>query len=131
MAHLDPSSPAPSDARKAELRELLTRSATAVAHAQALVARQNALLERTSVAMTENRATRDETQQARATLQEAVRRYVAVLRDDGAPPERVVALVKTAAGPAIAEPATVGDAQASRVLMAQVVTWCIDAYYVA
>ncbi|HKG95278.1 MAG TPA: hypothetical protein VKA84_25390 [Gemmatimonadaceae bacterium] len=120
-----------SDARKEELRAVLTRSAAALARAQALSVRHRALRESTTAAMQDNRGARDEAQRARDGLREAVCRYVAVLREDGAPPERVVTLVKSATSPELSAPAVGGDAQASRVLLAEVVSWCIDAYYVA
>lgn len=66
----------------------------------------------------------------RATLIRKLRTNVAdytrVLRDDGVPPERVLALVKAAVTPALAVPM-----DERRSLMNSIVHWCVEAYYAA
>lgn len=61
-----------------------------------------------------------------AKLRARVHAYTRELRDDGVPPERVLALVKTAVTPAFTVPR--GE---RRELMELVVHWCVEAYYAA
>jgi hypothetical protein len=71
--------------------------------------------------------------EAREELEGVVRRFAALLRADGAPPEIAVRRVKTAVDPAIfsARDQDGADVEWRRAVASDVVTWFVEAYYAA
>ena len=78
------------------------------------------------------RATHNE-REAREELESLVRRFAALLRADGAPPEIAVRRVKSAVDPAIfsARDQDGADVEWRRAVASDVVTWFVEAYYAA
>ena len=71
--------------------------------------------------------------EARAELEGLVRRFAALLRADGAPPEVAVRRVKSAVDPVIfsARDPDGADVEWRRTVASDVVTWFVEAYYAA
>ena len=122
--------------------EVLTSASAAVrrAHAtttQAAEARATAeeafrtALENRALSESEREARNE--REARDELEGLVRRFAALLRADGAPPEVAVRRVKSAVDPVIfsARDQDGADVEWRRTVASEVVTWFVEAYYAA
>ena len=114
-----------------ECETRLKRAIAAVAHARHLELDIEALRQAAARTREETLAVRAETRAILEMLREDVCGYVRALRSAGEPPERVLRLVKNAVEPELAAGRIGRDPEWERVLLQDVVTWCLDEYFAA
>ena len=124
--------PTPATGQSGEALERLRRAVAAAAHARNLELTNEAIRQSVARTLAETAALRAETRPILEMLREDVCGYVRALRAAGEPPERVLRLVKTAVEPELVAGSLAGrDPDWERVLLQDVVTWCIDEYFAA
>lgn len=108
-----------------ELAALRRRAREAREAAAAAAARYQALRERYDLQVRLRAERQNDERAARAQLRESIVSYVAILRRDNTPPERMLTLVKSAVGDAATDPLL------RRQLLDEIVRWAVEAYYAA
>jgi len=108
-------------------RALMQRLAVATATAREATDRYVEIQRECDVTVDEASRLLAASRELREQLRSVVSSYVSLLRREGAPPERVIVLVKEAVE--MSELAL--DVGGRRALMEEVVTWVVDAYYAA
>lgn len=108
-------------------RHLLDRLTAAVLQAKAATERYVQIGRECARTVDEARELRAAAHEVRDELRSVVTAYVAVLRTNGDPPERVVRLVKDA----VDESSLMLPLDEHQALREEVVRWAVDAYYAA
>jgi len=108
-------------------RALMQRLATATEQARDATERYVEISRQCDLSVGQSRQLLAASREVREQLRDVVSSYVSILRRDGAPPERVIVLVKEAVE-ASDLPLEIGR---RRALMEEVVRWAVDAYYAA
>jgi hypothetical protein len=108
----------------------IAAAAAAHAHAQSLVAEFTLLRDANRLLGDERRALLDSCRLGRDEMRSAVQRYVQTLRRGGVPPERAVALLKSAIEDGLGGPLS-REAPGCEEIMGDGIRWGIEAYYAA
>jgi hypothetical protein len=123
----DPPSPAPTGRLSEDERHVMrARAAQARAATAEAIAHYTVLLTRTRSRLATTERTLVETEAIREMVRQSVERYAALMKALDTPPEHVLRVLKQTVAEELPHPER---EEATLELTANVVTWCIEAYY--
>ena len=117
--------------RDAGNHPVVAAAAAAQARARSLVSEASVLRDSSRLLGEERRRLLESCRIGRDEMRTAISEYVTMLRREGVPPERAVALLKSAIEDGLALPAGSPDSPGSNAVVGDAIRWGIEAYYAA